>query len=113
MEKTQSGYLGQHPIHGAQTGHNFSLNINKNVWRCFNHYSGGGVLNWIAVQEGIIDCIEAQPGFLRGEKFKKTVEIAKKKYGLKTKINYKTEDKKPKPDELGEIIMNKFLILFK
>jgi len=75
-------YQGAHPIHGSQTGVNLSVDLEKNVWHCFRHNSGGSVLEWIAVKEGIINCSEAIPGALRGDKFWKTLEIAHQKYGL-------------------------------
>ena len=77
-------YQGPHPIHGSETGINFSVDLLGNVWHCFRHDSGGSVLEWIAVQEGIIDCSEAVPGALRGEKFWEVLEIANRKYGLAT-----------------------------
>jgi len=72
---------GPHPKHGSTTGANFHVNLAKNVWHCFRagHDSGGGSLLLLAVMEGIIKCEEAHKGVLRGEKFLKTVEIAKKK----------------------------------
>lgn len=78
-------YQGPHPIHGSETGINLSVDISKNLWHCFRHDSGGSVLEWIAVSEGIIDCSEAVPGALRGEKFWQVLEVAHEKYGLDTR----------------------------
>ena len=75
-------YQGSHPIHGSETGVNLSIDTNKNVWHCFRHDSGGSGLEWIAVKEGVIDCADAVPGTLRGEKFWEVLEIAHDKYGL-------------------------------
>ena len=77
-------YQGPHPIHGSETGVNLAVDVQKNVWHCFRHDSGGSVLEWIAVQEGIIDCADAVPGALRGEKFWQVLEVANRKYGLKS-----------------------------
>ncbi len=77
-------YQGPHPIHGSETGVNLSVDLDRNLWHCFRHDSGGSVLEWIAVQEGIIDCADAVPGTLRGEKFWEVLEIAHRKYGLKS-----------------------------
>jgi len=82
FRKSGSQYQGPHPIHGSETGLNLSIDLDENVWHCFRHDSGGSVLEWIAVQEGIINCAEAIPGALRGEKFWKALEIAHEKYGL-------------------------------
>ena len=78
-------FQGPHPIHGSDTGINLSVDLEKNVWHCFRHDSGGSVLEWIAVQEGIIDCADAVPGALRAEKFWQTLEVAHKKYGMDAK----------------------------
>ena len=79
-------YQGPHPIHGSETGINLSVDVQKNVWHCFRHDSGGSVLEWIAVQEGIIDCADAVPGVLRGDKFWKVLEVANRRYGLKSEV---------------------------
>ncbi len=81
-----SQYQGPHPIHGSETGINLSVDLSKNVWHCFRHDSGGSVLEWIAVSEGIIDCADAVPGTLRGDKFWEVLEIAHEKYGLSKEI---------------------------
>ena len=85
--KQGSEYFGSHPVHGSSGGMNFWINTSKNIWHCFRHDTGGGPLSLIAVQEGIIDCGEATAGALRGEKFLKTIEVAKEKYRLKLPEN--------------------------
>lgn len=85
-------YQGSHPIHGSTTGHNFCVNIKKNVWHCFRCNSGGGPLSWLAVKHGLIQCHEAQKGALRGELFKKVLEIAKKE-GFEIKLGEDVEEK--------------------
>ena len=79
-------YQGPHPIHGSETGINLSVDLEKNVWHCFRHDSGGSVLEWIAIQERIIDCADAIPGALRGDRFWQVLEIAHEKYGLSKEI---------------------------
>lgn len=71
-------FQGSHPIHGSSTGHNFNINTNKNVWRCFRCNSGGDPVLWLAVEYGIIQCSEAQPGVLDdNEIFLRLVEAMK------------------------------------
>jgi len=82
FRRSGTRYQGPHPIHGSETGVNLSVDLSQNVWHCFRHDSGGSVLEWIALKEGIIDCAEAIPGALRGEKFWKVLEVAHEKYGL-------------------------------
>jgi len=69
-------YQGEHPIHGSETGHNFNINVETNLWHCFRCNSGGGGLTWIAVKNNIIKCHEAQRGALKGELFRKTKQAA-------------------------------------
>ena len=82
FRRSGNQYQGPHPIHGSETGLNLSIDIDGSVWHCFRHDSGGSVLEWIAVQERIIDCADAVSGSLRGEKFWEVLEIAHEKYGL-------------------------------
>ncbi len=70
-----------HPIHGSTNNNNFVVNPEKNVWHCFRCRCGGPLL-LIAVFEGVIQCHEAIPGALRGEKFKEALRIAKEVYGF-------------------------------
>jgi len=70
-------FAGAHPVHGSTTGKNFHINVDKNVWHCHRCSSGGGPLEFLAVKEGIILCSEAGPGSLKGEKYKRVLEIAK------------------------------------
>ncbi|MEM0136377.1 MAG: hypothetical protein QXU18_14320, partial [Thermoplasmatales archaeon] len=86
FKKSGSHYQGPHPVHGSETGVNLSIDLERNLWHCFRHSSGGGPLQWIAVQEGVIDCSESVPGALKGEKFWEVLEIAHKKYGLSAEI---------------------------
>ena len=82
LKKKGSAYQGAHPFHGSTTGNNFKIDMAKNLWKCWRCDSGGGILSLIAVVNGILDCQDALPGGLRGEKFKEVVEIAQQKYGL-------------------------------
>lgn len=58
---------GSHPVHGSNSGSNLCISPLENAWYCFRCESGGGPLEWIAVEEGIIDCREAGPGCLEGK----------------------------------------------
>ncbi len=64
-ERAGAEVRGSHPLHGSTSGKNFAVNTSKNCWHCFRHKSGGGPLEWIAVQKGIIRCEDAKPGCLR------------------------------------------------
>lgn len=76
-------YYGSHPVHGSEGGQNFWINTKKNVWTCFRHDTGGGPLSLLAVKEGIIKCEEATKRVLRGEKFKRALELARARGMLK------------------------------
>lgn len=83
MKKSGNEYYGEHPVHGSDGGMNFWINPLKNTWHCFRCDSGGGALSAIAVKEGIINCSDAQRGYLRGEKALECINLAREKYGLK------------------------------
>jgi hypothetical protein len=57
-------YVTSHPVHGSTTGTNLSVNPSKNLWCCRRCNSGGDPLTWVAVEEGIIRCSDAQSGCL-------------------------------------------------
>jgi putative DNA primase/helicase len=111
----QSGdeFQGPHLIHGSTGGHNLSVNVKKNSWKCFRCDSGGGWLMWIAVKHGFIQCNEAHPGALRGELFIETLKAAKedgfdvKEFNEKIDKNIERffEGKKLKISRVGDEIM--------
>ena len=80
-----------HPVHGSTNNNNFVVHQEKNVWRCFRCDSGGGAVSLIAVLEGVIQCHEAVPGGLRGDKFIETLRLAKDVYGLDVKVKPLTQ----------------------
>lgn len=85
-------YQGNHPLHGSTGGGNFNINEEDNIWHCWRHDSGGSVLHWIAVKEGILKCEESKKGCLKGDIFKKVLDVAKEKYGLVIKETIKNVD---------------------
>ena len=76
-ERHGSEVIGSHPLHGSKGGKNFSINTAKNCWHCFRHGTGGGPLEWLAVEAGLISCQDAKPGCLDKETFKKVLQIAR------------------------------------
>ncbi len=64
-ERKGSEVRGSHPLHGSASGKNFAVNTSKNCWHCFRHNSGGGPLEWLAVEAGLISCQDARGGCLR------------------------------------------------
>lgn len=81
-----------HPVHGSTNNNNFVVHPDKNVWHCFRCGSGGGAMALVGVLEGIIDCREAVPGGLRGDKFTQALKVAKDKYGFDVKISSPAKD---------------------
>lgn len=81
-----------HPLHGSSTGSNFK--VDGNQWHCFRegHDSGGSKFEWIALEEGIINCEDAGSGCLSGSEFMDVVEIAADRVGLD--INIEPSDRK-------------------
>ncbi len=76
-ERAGSEIQGSHPLHGSTSGKNFSINTSKNCWHCFRHGTGGGPLEWLAVETGLIQCQDAKPECLDTETFKKVLQIAR------------------------------------
>ncbi|WP_254767778.1 toprim domain-containing protein [Salinilacihabitans rarus] len=59
-------YRGAHPVHGSTNADesgpaagNFAVNPAKGVWYCHRCGAGGDLLNYIAVDEGLVDCAHA------------------------------------------------------
>lgn len=77
------GLQGSHPIHGSTNGMNFRIDLDKNLWHCFRCGSGGDTLSLIAMLEGYAKCHELIAGYFKKhpETFKKTLRVAKDKYG--------------------------------
>ena len=77
-----------HPVHGSTTGSNLSLNLKDDTWYCHRCSSGGGVLELIAVVEGIIDCRDASRNLFNFksqkniDKWIKLKNILESKYGV-------------------------------
>lgn len=77
LKRQGNQFVGSHPIHGSDTGRNFAINTEKNVWYCFRHGTGGDALALLAVLEGIIQCQNCVPGALSGAIFKKVLDAAR------------------------------------
>ena len=71
----------EHPIHKSSTGRNLVIHPGKNTWACMRCHSGGGAAMAIAVKYGILQCYEALPGALRGDKFLAVLQVARE-HGL-------------------------------
>jgi len=56
---------GSHPLHDSASEDNFSINLGQNCWHCWRHETGGGPLEFLAMQMGLLDCSEARPGCLK------------------------------------------------
>jgi len=81
FRKHVAEYFGEHPIHGSTNGTNFWINTEKNVWHCFRHNVGGGVISLIAIIEGLIKCEDLDKRPLKGKLLNDTLKIARTKYG--------------------------------
>jgi hypothetical protein len=69
---------GAHPPHDSASEDNFSINLGQNCWHCWRHETGGGPLEFLAMQMGLLDCAEARPGCLK-DVFPKVVREARRK----------------------------------
>lgn len=74
------------------------------VHNCYRCNSGGGPLEWLAVEHDIIRCDEAHKGVLRGDKFREVLEVARR-------IGYEIEMPKRKAVEKPTIIHSEPIVL--
>lgn len=91
IPRGKSKFNISHPIHGSENGENMAVDAIKNCWTCFRCKTGGGPLELIGVQEGIIECDKVKKGCLRGELLRKVLLAGKVKYGLDIDIAKKLE----------------------
>lgn len=72
-----------HPKHNSTGGSNFGVNLNKNVWCCRRHNTGGSTYELVAMMEGIVGCEECKKGALQGDKFNQVLKVLEDKFGFK------------------------------
>lgn len=71
---------GSNPWHGSTGGMNFFVNPSKNIAHCFRCNAGVSVAKAIALNEKLIsNCSD----MVRGDIFRKVIDVACEKYGLK------------------------------
>lgn len=70
---------GPHPMHGSSTGQNFHVNLDRNIWHCFRHGGGGGMLDLIVMLEGLAECEDIIKGVVPLEVYIKAIESARAK----------------------------------
>lgn len=71
---------GEHPVHGSDTGTNLAVDPDNQQWFCHRCKGGGSKLEWLAVENGIVECGET----LDKTSFLETIDLAKKEAGLET-----------------------------
>lgn len=69
---------GPHPVHGSTTGQNLHVQDEKG-WFCHRCNGGGHALEWIAVENGIVECGE----HLEGKEFREALDKAAEIAGVK------------------------------
>jgi hypothetical protein len=85
--KSQTELAGAHPQHGSSTGDNFNVNVEKGLWHCWRHGTGGDALALIAVCEGLLDCEQARSGALRGDLFQRVVALASAQFNAGIRLD--------------------------
>ena len=80
-------YQGVNPFIGSKTGHNFSVNVEKNLFKDWHNNIGGKTTDIIAIKEGIISYdrfveLKRRSGGLSGPDYVKSCEIGRAKYKL-------------------------------
>jgi hypothetical protein len=108
-KKGTNKYWTKSPFHSSNTGHNFEMDYNKNVWYCWRHNLGGSVFELIAFCEGILSCKDyaLDPEIVRPrmnkddkikiwkdkkEQFRITLDILKEKFNINLIIKSKKKE---------------------
>jgi hypothetical protein len=73
---------GTHPLHDSASEDNFSINLSQNCWHCWRHESGGGPLEFLAMQMGLLSCNDVRPGCLKDVFFEVVKEARRRGYCL-------------------------------
>lgn len=81
LSKEGGELRGANPWHGSSTGNNFAVDTDEGQWFCHSqgHKAGGGIFEFIAVDEGLVDC--GDTGDISGV-FPEVLEIAAEKAGV-------------------------------
>jgi P4 family phage/plasmid primase-like protien len=106
--RSGSEVIGTHPLHGSNSGKNFAVNTSKNCWHCFRHKSGGGPLEWLAIEGGLISCKDAKTGCLDDKAtFKAVLQIARDRgFDIPEPERQKAEEHK------GPTVIDAILLLY-
>ena len=81
LERAGGELRGANPWHGSSTGNNFAVDPDQDQWFCHSQgcKAGGGILEYIAVDEGIVGCGETAD---LSADFPEVLEIAAEKAGV-------------------------------
>lgn len=80
-------YFTEHPIHGSEGGSNFGVNVEKNVWICRRHNTGGSVVKLIAMLEDLVNCEDLSKKLLP-EVREKVNAIIQEKFGIDFTVSW-------------------------
>ena len=85
-QKDGAELRGENPFHGSSTGTNFALDPDAGQWFCHrqSHKEGGGIFEYIAVDEGLVDCGET--GDITTV-FPEVLEVAAEKAGVDLELD--------------------------
>jgi len=104
-QKGKNDWQGPHPIHGSETGMNFEIKGDRQRWRCYRqgHKVDGSIIDFIAMEEGIIRCPEA--GEIPNHKWHDVIKVCCEKFGIEYEALEEDigEDVKRKREERNKI----------
>jgi hypothetical protein len=71
-----AGFNCTHPVHGSSSNaRNLSYDPSRDIWHCWACDSAGGILEWLAIKEGICRCEDFIGGYpLYGDTFKQLIK---------------------------------------
>lgn len=107
LEQRGGELRGANPWHGSSTGNNFAVDPTEGQWFCHSqgHKAGGGIFEYIAVDEGLVDCGQTDD---ISTVFPEVLEIAAEKAGVDLEMDAQDKAKAKQRREKRETLDNLF-----
>lgn len=80
----------EHPLHGSEHGNNLAINLATDEWFCHRCRSGGGPLEWLAIESGVVTCGSTGKGWLKRLSSRERAELQEFIEGKGFKVDLST-----------------------